>query len=272
MNKYHPILKILFAVAIAFIAIFEFMAKNSPEWFSGAGLLVDNIVVLSQSYLVGFIIYLLSAYYPWTQQERIRILEQEKIDEIIARRLKKLITNCMFVMYHAMDYKKEQHLVYLEATEEKEFEELGSDVFHMHNVRQARTIRIPGEQYGRMMTVGENILDSTQSVKKGIDELLKLEKYMSIELITLLYHTEESNVINNWQNYIDDAPFVIGNQILKPQPSPIGKYHKMFKDFDVLFRYLEQQLLKLPETEAFKEHSKYMDTLRDKVANENTGS
>ncbi|MFM5150801.1 hypothetical protein [Aeromonas hydrophila] len=266
MNKYHPLLKLIFLLSIAFIIAFEFLAKDSLEWFSGAGLLVDNVVVLSQSYLVGFTIYLLSAYYPWTQQEERRLSEQQKIDEIIARRLKKLMTNCIFVLYHGMDYKKEQHLVFLEPLNEEEFQKLGNDVFHWQSVRHARSIRVPGEQYARMMTVGENILDSTLSVKKGIDELLKFERYMDIELVTLLYHMEESTVISNWQNYIDDTPIILGNQVLKPQPSPIGTYHKMFKEFDELYRCLELKLLNLTDTNACEEYSHHIETLKNKAS------
>ena len=178
----------------------------------------------------------------------------------------------MFVVYHGMDYQKEQHLVFLEPLNEEEFEELGNNVFHSQNVRQARSIRVPGEQYGRMMTVGENILDSTQSVKKGIDELLKFEKYMDIELVTLLYHMEESTVISNWQNYIDDTPIIIGNQVLKPQPSPIGVYHKMFKEFDELYRKLELELLKLSDTNAYEEYSKHMKNLENILLGAEKGS
>lgn len=234
-----------------------------PELFSGAQILVQNGIVLSQSYLVGFIIYLLSAYYPWVQQENVRSSEQKRMDELIAHRLKKLITDCMFVMYMGMDCQKEQGLIYLQSTTEQEFERLMSNTFHFNNVRHARVIRVQGEEHGRIITVGENILDCTNSVKNSIDGLLKLERFMTIELVELLYKMSELSLIKNWENYLNDTPFLINGRLLKPQPSPIGTYKTMFVEFDQHYREIEQEFFKLGGTVACMGHVSELETLNE---------
>ncbi|WP_318470785.1 hypothetical protein [Photobacterium leiognathi] len=263
MNKYHPVLKSIALFAFIFILTFDFFTKDWPELFSGAQILVQNGIVLSQSYLVGFIIYLLSAYYPWVQQESVRDSEQKRMNELIAHRLKQLITDCMFVMYMGMDSQKEQGLIYLQGTTEQEFESMMNNTFHYQNVRHARVIRVPGEQYGRVMTVGENILDCTNSVKTSIDGLLKLERFMTIELVELLYKVSELSLIKNWENYLDDTPFLINGRLLQPEVSPIGTYKQMFVEFDQYYREIEKEFLKLGGTIACTEHVSELKTLRE---------
>lgn len=266
MNNYHPKLKIIAILSFVFIFIFDFLAKDMQELFKGAHVLVQNGIILSQSYLVGFIIYLLSGYYPWLHNERNRVLEQQKMDELIAHRLKKLVTSCMSLLWVSMDARKAQEKIWLEKTTELEFETLMSDTYHNQCVRHSRIIHEPGKPYGRNMTVGENILDLTKSVKVGIENVLKFERHMNIELIELLYHFSELTLVCHWENYLEERPFIVNGKLFGHEKVKLGLYKKIFVEFDDYFRLIETKLLEMDKTSAAKEHAKFIKNLRDKCS------
>ncbi|HAV1510365.1 TPA: hypothetical protein JG810_004115 [Vibrio parahaemolyticus] len=264
MNDYHPTLKVIAVLAFAFIFIFDFLAKDWPELFKGAHILAANGVILSQSYLVGFVIYLLSGYYPWLKSEQARKLEQDKMNELIAHRLKKLVTKCMHVMWAGVDARKSQKFIWLNQITESEFETLMRDTYHDQPVRHPRIIRDPGKPYGRTMTVGENILDCTDSIRTCIEDVLKFERYIDIELIELLYKFSELPLVWNWETYLEERPFLIDGKLFGYNKVAIGQYKSIFIEFDNYYRKIEVKLLELNDTSAGKEHARFLKMLRDK--------
>ncbi len=258
-------LKLFMLISCLIIFVFEFAAADVPELFDGAQAVADNLVVLSQSYIVGFIVYLLSAHYPMLHQQRIKAEEQKKMDEIIARRLQKLLTNCMFVIQAASNYKMSQRDIWAQPLNQKTFSEATEMVFHKHNVAQARTIKPAGDPVGRLMTVGENVQDSLTSIEASIDSLLKLEKHLDLDLFNTILDIEECSLMISWSNRIDDRPDIIGGKVFQTVPTPIGKISKIFVEFDESYRELILLMEKYDKTEAYNKFDKHMRALEVRI-------
>lgn len=54
-----------------------------------------------------------------------------------------------------------------------------------------------------------------QLSKNSIDGLLKMERFMTIELVQFLYKASELSLFKNWGNYLDDTPLLMNENYFR---------------------------------------------------------
>lgn len=259
MKLHDRLLIAAFIASLVVVVVFELIAKDWPEWFHGGNEVASILVSLSLSCAAGCIIYYISAYIPTKQEEKKRVEDQIKIDEITSIRLKKILDSFSRILIVAHNnLPSYQEIMALPITEKK-FTNLTSNVKSSDAAVIGKPSKMSGNSARPTMTIAEFISEEIESIKIESEKILRLEKYISSDLIKMLSDLEDVPIINNWKVLIDDKPMLInGIEYVSPSGS-ISNYFTYFKALDDVYKSFQKYMYQYSGTNSGLQYCTELD-------------
>lgn len=259
MKLHDGLLIAAFIASLVVVVVFELIAKDWPEWFHGGNEIASILVSLSLSCAAGCIIYYISAYIPTKQEEKKRAEEQKKIDEITSIRLKKLLDSFSRILIVAHNnLPSYQEIMALPLSEEK-FTNLTSNVKPSDPAVIGKPSKVSGNSARPTMTIAEFISEEIESIKIESEKILRLEKYISSDLIKMLSDLEDVPIINNWKVLIDDKPMLINGVEYVSPSGPISNYFTYFKALDDAYKSFQKYMYQYSGTKSGRQYCTELD-------------
>jgi len=248
-----------FIASLIVVVVFELIAKDAQEWFRGGSEVASILVNLSLSCAAGCIIYYISAYIPTRQEEKKRADDQVKIDEITSVRLKKVLDGFSRILIVAHnDISSYQEIMALPISEES-FIKLTSSVRASDYAVISTSSKLSGNTARPSMTIAEFISEEIEGIKVESEKILRLEKYISSDLIKMLSDLEDVPIVNNWRVLIDDKPMLINGVKYVAPMGPISNYFSYFKALDDVYKRFQQYMYKYVSTKAGHQYCTELD-------------
>ena len=109
------------------------------------------------------------------------------------------------------------------------------------------------------MTIAEFISEEIESIKTESEKILRLEKYISSDLIKMLSELEDVPIINNWRILIDDKPILINGVEYVSPSGAISNYFTYFKALDDIYKSFQKYMYQYRDTNSGHQYCTELD-------------